>query len=95
MPTQSLAVEKTLQRLCTKAGKPYFECYKNLKREFLENEYLFTLHGFEGGSDHGPQHIERVLEYLDKMLTRLHLVYGQQSKKLTAVCGRFLPPVRI
>lgn len=68
MATQHLNIERILKQRSRQKGKHLFERYSYLKRELLENEYLFTLHAFRGGTDHGPEHIQRVLEYLDKLV---------------------------
>jgi len=66
---KGLAVERELERLSASTASGRYRRYENLKAELLTGEYLFTLHAFNGGNDHGPEHIKRVLEYLDKILT--------------------------
>jgi hypothetical protein len=39
-----------------------------LKTKLLRDIYPFWGQGFPGGNDHGPGHIERVLEKLDQLL---------------------------
>lgn len=46
----------------------YFTRFIALKEELLNNIYPHVMVGFPGGNDHGPNHIIRVLEYLDKII---------------------------
>ncbi len=46
----------------------YFTRYVLLRDRLLNNEYTQVMSGFVGGNDHGPNHIRRVLSYLDMIL---------------------------
>lgn len=64
-----LRIEARLEELGR--GDPqndFFGKYSVLKKRLLEHEYQFTMANFPGGNDHGPNHIRRVLEYLDKLV---------------------------
>lgn len=63
-----IPTEETLKQRSRNKGDSRFEKYSLIKKELLDNEYIFTLHQFPGGNDHGPNHIKRVLEYLDKLV---------------------------
>ncbi len=63
-----LAIEEALRNRSGSSESGRFGYYETLKHALLNNEYLFTLHSFPGGNDHGPKHIIRVLEYVDKLL---------------------------
>lgn len=63
-----LADNLTIEKELKKRSSSRFLKYQTLKHELLNHEYIFTLHAFPGGNDHGPAHIKRVLEYLDKLL---------------------------
>jgi hypothetical protein len=69
-------METDLERRSKAKGRLFFENYNHLKGQLLSGEYLFVLHRFEGGNDHGPEHIQRVLEYLDRLL-------GEHAKDLS------------
>jgi hypothetical protein len=70
--TPSLTIEKFLLRHeranSRKAGHEFFTKYALLHERLTKVEYTQAMQGFPGGNDHGPQHIFRVLEYLDALL---------------------------
>ncbi|MCP4604861.1 MAG: hypothetical protein GY847_30800 [Proteobacteria bacterium] len=74
-----LQIEQALKLRSENSDDGRFDKYEVIKKELLGNEYIFTLHQFPGGNDHGPKHIQRVLEYLDK------LVAGDPLTKLTDI----------
>lgn len=55
-------------RNTSRAGQNYFTKYALLKERLANVEYAQTMVGFRGGNDHGPQHIERVLDHFDALL---------------------------
>ncbi|MBI1945391.1 MAG: NACHT domain-containing protein [Deltaproteobacteria bacterium] len=61
---ENLRLEATLQ----KASESLSLKFLMLKQRLLSNEYIATSAGFPGGNDHGPEHIKRVLKYLDELL---------------------------
>ena len=73
-----LKIEKKLQR----RSKDLYALYSELKRKMLNHEYLFTMHAFPGGNDHGPNHIRRVLGYVDKLLDVRHLPHSMAAEQL-------------
>lgn len=63
-----LGIEKALKLTGRKLGMPLSEKYVVLKNRLFTKEYGFWGQKFPGGNDHGPSHIERVLENLDRLL---------------------------
>lgn len=63
-----LGIEKVLQEHQNGGGQNFYEKYSVLKARLLEHEYTQTSAEFEGGNDHGPQHIRRVLNKLEDIL---------------------------
>jgi len=61
-------LEARLCELDSSEKRKYYAKLEVLKQGLLSGEYIFTLTNFQGGNDHGPLHIERVLEYLDKLI---------------------------
>lgn len=57
-----------IERSLKKSAEHLFDKYRVLKHRLLTINYGFWGQSFEGGNDHGPQHIERVLEHLDSLL---------------------------
>ncbi len=49
------------------AGENFFTKYKLAKERLTKIIYIRTAGGFREGNDHGPQHILRVLGYLDRI----------------------------
>jgi len=60
--TDHLEIEKLLEARSKEKSKDFFRRYQNLKRDLLDGEYMFTMHRFAGGNDHGPEHIKRALD---------------------------------
>ncbi len=63
-----LSCETALDVHHGEGGENLGQRYDVLKERLLKIEYTQTSAGFAGGNDHGPAHIERVLENLDKIL---------------------------
>ena len=63
-----LGIELSLKRAGEKTEQPLYERYIILKQRLFNVEYGFWSAAFPGGNDHGPQHIQRVLENLDRLL---------------------------
>jgi hypothetical protein len=61
---KELGIEKSLK----KAAKDSYYKYNVLKHRLLTTESTFWASAFPGGNDHGPEHIKRVLQNLDKLL---------------------------
>lgn len=59
-----LGIEKHLRN----KARDLYSRYSVLKDYLLKNVYTYWGQSFPGGNDHGPEHIARVLEYLDKLL---------------------------
>src|SRR5437667_5611853 len=59
-----LGIEESLRG----AHQELYDRYAVLKNRLLSKEYPFAMMRFEGGNDHGPGHIQRVLEKLDQLL---------------------------
>lgn len=59
-----LGIERSLR----KANEEFFEKYSILKRDLFTKEYEFWATKFPGGNNHGPSHIKRDLENLDRLL---------------------------
>lgn len=68
MPETLLQIEEALRLKSQASNSGRFAHYQSLHHALLNDEYHFTLHQFPGGNDHGPHHIRRVAEYLDKLV---------------------------
>jgi len=62
------ALKQHESRNTHRANQNYFTKYALLKERLTNVEYAQAMAGFRGGNDHGPQHIERVLDYFDALL---------------------------
>lgn len=71
-----LRVEKSLKAAGEDEGISLFERYIVLKERLFTKEYSFSAMKFQGGNDHGPQHISRVLEKLDDLLGKDPVKHG-------------------
>ncbi len=67
-----------IERLLREWDNEAYSRYQVVKSVLLSQEYSFTMSQFPGGNDHGPEHIKRVLEYLD-LLARDGLVQRQEQ----------------
>ncbi|MDC0715686.1 HD domain-containing protein [Nannocystis bainbridge] len=85
--TPTLTIEKALHRHqranAHRAGHDFFTKYFLLRERLTKVEYAQAMQGFAGGNDHGPQHIFRVLGYLDALL-------GKNPTKVLNVYELFL-----
>jgi hypothetical protein len=63
-----LRIEYSLRRAEQVTGKPLHAKYMVLKDRLFTQEYGHWATAFPGGNDHGPLHIERVLEKLDQLV---------------------------
>jgi len=61
-------IEESLRRAEQEVGKPLCANYEVLKKRLLTQEYAHWATKFPGGNDHGPGHIERVLEKFDQLI---------------------------
>ena len=61
-------LEQSLKQAEKKVGKPLCARYQVLKERLFTQEYAHWATAFPGGNDHGPGHIERVLEKLDQLI---------------------------
>lgn len=64
---QRLRIERSLERGERSTGQPLYTKYLNLKHELFKQANYWA-GAFPGGNDHGPGHIERVLEKLDQLV---------------------------
>ena len=64
----SYGIERSLKRAERNVGKPLYARYEVLKDRLFTQEYAHWATGFPGGNDHGPGHIERVLEKFDQLI---------------------------
>lgn len=64
---QQLRVERSLERAERSTGQLLYTKYLNLKHELFKQANYWA-GAFPGGNDHGPGHIERVLEKLDQLV---------------------------
>lgn len=62
-----LRIERSLKRAGRQTGSPLYEKYQVLKERLFTQEYSHWATEFPGGNDHGPGHVERVLEKLDQL----------------------------
>jgi hypothetical protein len=62
---RSLSIEDALK----KDAPDLFSKHDVLKTKLLREVYLQWGQGFPGGNDHGPGHLERVLEKLDDLVS--------------------------
>lgn len=63
-----LGIERSLKQAEQRVGQPLYEKYRVLKDRLFSQEYAHWATAFPGGNDHGPGHIERVLEKLDQLI---------------------------
>ena len=63
-----MRIENELAQAGRQVSKPFYEAYFLLKNRLTQNGYAFTMSRFEGGNDHGPPHVMRVVEHLDSIL---------------------------
>jgi hypothetical protein len=61
-------IEKVLK--AKSKSTPFYEKYILFKHRLLNNEYEFWASGFPHGNNHGPGHINRVLDNLDRLVGR-------------------------
>jgi hypothetical protein len=61
-------IERSLKQAEGRVGQPLYAKYQVLKDRLFTQEYSHWAAAFPGGNDHGPGHIERVLEKLDQLL---------------------------
>jgi hypothetical protein len=61
-------IERSLKRAEGVVGKPLSAKYQVLKDRLFTQEYAHWATKFPGGNDHGPGHIERVLEKFDQLI---------------------------
>jgi hypothetical protein len=61
-------LELSLKQAAEEVDKPLLEKYKVLKDRLSKQEYGHWATAFPGGNDHGPSHIERVLEKFDQLI---------------------------
>lgn len=61
-----LGIERVLQN--ASQGTPFYQRYEVLKHRLLNNEYEHWAASFPHGNNHGPGHIRRVMENLDRIL---------------------------
>jgi hypothetical protein len=61
-------IERSLKRAEREVGKPLCAKYQVLKDRLFTEEYAHWATAFPGGNDHGPGHIERVLEKFDQLI---------------------------
>jgi hypothetical protein len=61
-------LEQSLKQAEEEVDKPLWEKYKVLKERLSKQEYAHWATAFPGGNDHGPSHIERVLEKFDQLI---------------------------
>ena len=59
-------IEKVLK--AKSKSTPFYEKYILFKKRLLNNEYEFWASGFPHGNNHGPGHINRVLDNLDRLI---------------------------
>ena len=64
-----LGIEAALQTAGPRDGRKYYEGYSLVKDRLTQFEYVNSIAKFPGGNDHGPKHIQRVLEKLNHMLS--------------------------
>ena len=64
---QQLGIERSLERAERSTGQPLFTKYLNLRHELFKQANYWA-GAFPGGNDHGPEHVERVLEKLDQLV---------------------------
>src|ERR1700761_4105501 len=67
MNAPMLNIESILQQ---ETNQPFFSRYNVLKDRFFSQEQNYWLANFQGGNDHGPGHLQRVLEHLDQLVGR-------------------------
>lgn len=64
-----LRIEQALyQHQERQRGEDYFHRYAVVKQRLYSHEYGHVMAGFPYGNEHGPGHIERVLERLGELL---------------------------
>jgi hypothetical protein len=63
-----LGIERSLERVSRELAEPFYAKYTVLKNRLLTQDYEYWATGFPGGNNHGRSHIERDLEYLDRLL---------------------------
>ena len=63
-----LRIESLLKEAQEHSSQLFYYKYMVLKDRLLTNEYEHWAAGFPSGTNHGPSHIKRVLEYLDRLL---------------------------
>jgi hypothetical protein len=61
-------IERSLRRAELEVGKPLCAKYQVLKDRLFTQEYAHWATKFPGGNDHGPGHIERVLEKFEQLI---------------------------
>ena len=73
-----LMIERALRGAPPASGETFWPKYLALKQRLLSVEYGQTMSGFPNGNDHGPRHIGRVLEHLDRLLAPAPLAHINQ-----------------
>jgi hypothetical protein len=63
-----LGIERSLKRAAKSTGQPLFEKYVVVKDRLFKQELGYWAAKFPGGNDHGPQHVQRVLEKFDWLI---------------------------
>jgi hypothetical protein len=61
-------LEQSLKQAEEEVGKPLCARYQVLKQRLFTQEYAHWATAFPGGNDHGPGHIERVLEKFGQLI---------------------------
>jgi hypothetical protein len=61
-------IERALKKAAESTDEPLWEKYVILRDRLMANEYTRWAAGFPEGNDHGPGHIERVLEKLGQLV---------------------------
>jgi hypothetical protein len=74
----SKRLEEHLREAQERSDKPFFSKYDVLKRQLLTADYSHWAAKFPGGNDHGPGHVERVLEKLDGLLGDRQVITGYE-----------------
>lgn len=87
MPAARLSIETALASRRSPNEISFYGRYSVLKERVLSVEYSMTMARFPGGNDHGPKHIERVLQYLDKILAPKPLKHLSEYELFLAMMG--------